>query len=293
MLAAERQQLPDGRQHWRHGPIDLVIEARGEPAAVAAAHAAAWCHFEGLLAELVAELGALRSPVSASPVVRGQVARRMLAACLPYAPEFITPMAAVAGSVADEIVRFFDLAGVERACVNNGGDIAIHLAPGQSLRIGLVADAYRPSVDADLTLDANGPVRGIATSGWRGRSFSLGVADSVTVLASTAATADAAATMIANAVDVDHPAIRRKPACEVKDDSDLGARLVTVDVGELPRRLVIDALERGAAAAATFLDRGLIIGAALALQKQWRTIGAAALSLPDQRAQAVPTWRAA
>ena len=41
------------------------------------------------------------------------------------------------------------------------------------------------------------PVRGVATSGWRGRSHSLGIADSVTVLAATAAMADAAATVIA------------------------------------------------------------------------------------------------
>ena len=51
-------------------------------------------------------------------------------------------------------------------------------------------------------------MRGIATSGWRGRSFSLGIADAVTVLAATAAEADAAATVIANAVDLPgHPAI--------------------------------------------------------------------------------------
>ena len=66
-------------------------------------------------------------------------------------------------------------------------------------------------------------MRGIATSGWRGRSFSLGIADAVTVLADRAAAADAAATIIANAVDLPgHPAIVRVPACELAPDSDLG-----------------------------------------------------------------------
>src|SRR5207253_11171729 len=57
--------------------------------------------------------------------------------------------------------------------------------------------------------------------------------DLVTVLARTAAQADAAATVIANAVDLDDPRIERRPACELKDDSDLGELLVTADVPRL------------------------------------------------------------
>lgn len=282
MIAPERRILSPGREHWRHGPIDLVIEAWGEAAAVAQATPAAWARFQQILDELVGELGALRAPVSEIRGVHGPVARRMLAACVVYAPEFITPMAAVAGSVADEIIGYFARPGVTRAVVNNGGDIALHLAAGESLTIGIVTDAYRPDIDGRVTLPAHYPVRGIATSGWRGRSFSLGIADSVTVLAATAAAADAAATMIANAVNADHPAIRRRPACDVKDDSDLGQRLVTVAVGDLPDRLVASALDRGVAVAATLLARGLIVGAALALQQQWRNVGASGLALPKQ-----------
>ena len=282
MIAPERRILSPGREHWRHGPIDLVIEAWGEAAAVAQAKAAAWTRFSQILDELVGELGALRAPVSEIRGVHGPVARRMLAACVVYAPEFITPMAAVAGGVADEIIGYFARPGVTRAVVNNGGDIALHLAAGESLTIGIVTDAYRPDIDGRVTLPVHYPVRGIATSGWRGRSFSLGIADSVTVLAATAAAADAAATMIANAVNADHPAIRRRPACDVKDDSDLGQRLVTVAVGDLPDRLVASALDRGVAVAATLLARGLIVGAALALQQQWRNVGASGLALPKQ-----------
>jgi hypothetical protein len=114
-------------------------------------------------------------------------------------------------------------------------------------------------------------VGGIATSGARGRSFSLGIADSVTVLAASAATADAAATLVANAVDVDHPAILRRPASELDPDSDLGDRLVTVSVGELPRGVVLAALEAGRKRAADYLARGLIVDAALTLQGE--TVG--------------------
>jgi len=294
MSGPTRRALAAGREHWRHGPIDLVIEARGDTDAVAAAYAAAWQRFAAVLGELVDELASLKAPVGATTQVRGPVAARMVGACLPFASRFITPMAAVAGSVADEMRQFFAVAGIARAYVNNGGDIALHVAPGQSLTIGVVPDAYRPSVDGDMVLDARSPVRGVATSGWRGRSFSLGIADSVTVLARSAAEADAAATVIANAVDVDHPAIRRRRACDLKDDSDLGERLVTVHVGALPARLVADALERGAAVADELLGCDLILGAALALQGQWRSAGGAGLTAPRQElpAQLPPEWPA-
>lgn len=283
-MAPARQTLSPGREHWQHGPIDLVIEAWGEPAAVAQAKSAAWDRFQKVLAELVEELVALRAPVSARCSVLGPVARRMMAACTAHAPEFITPMAAVAGSVADEMIGYFARLGVTRAFVNNGGDIAVHLAAGETLRIGVVSNAGRPGVDGEVTLSSHGPVRGIATSGWRGRSFSLGIADSVTVLAVTAAAADAAATMIANAVNANHPAIRRLPACDLKDDSDLGYRLVTVEVGVLPDRLVASALDRGVAVAESLLARGLIVGVALALQQQWRNVDSSGLALPHQPA---------
>ena len=276
-----RRQLAAMREHWQHGPIDLVIDAWGDMAAVRAAHDAAWHRFQGVLAELVSELPLLRAPAARHLPLRGVIARRMLAATLPFAHDFITPMAAVAGSVAEEIVAFFAAeAGVTRACVNNGGDIAVHLAPGQYLSVGIVTNACAPLLDGAIELHSAQPVRGVATSGWRGRSFSLGIADSVTVLAHTASAADAAATMIANAVDVAHPAIARAPADSLRDDTDLGARLVTVGVGALPAALRKAALERGSRVAAGCAERGLIAGAALALQGEWRTIGALLHKLP-------------
>ena len=280
-VSASRRQLAAMREHWQHGPIDLVIEAWGEMAAVRAAYDAAWHRFQGVLAELVAELPLLRTPSARDLPLRGVIARRMLAATLPFARDFITPMAAVAGSVAEEIVAFFAAeAGVTRACVNNGGDIAVHLAPGQRLSVGIVTNLCAPLLDGGIELHSTLPVRGVATSGWRGRSFSLGIADSVTVLAHTASAADAAATMIGNAVDVQDPAIKRAAADSLKDDTDLGSRLVTVKVGVLPVAQRKVALERGLRAADQYAERGLIAGAALALQGEWRTIGALSHPLP-------------
>ncbi|RFU48910.1 UPF0280 family protein [Paraburkholderia sp. DHOC27] len=284
-MTATRARLDANRWHLQHGPIDLIIGADGEATAVHAAHEACWQRFVGVLDELVAELPLLKQPLPAASVhcpMKGRVANRMWNACYPHRARFITPMAAVAGSVADELIEAFARSGVTRAYINNGGDIALYLSEGQSYRVGLLADlAASPGAplpgdhafDANLTLDASMPVRGVATSGWRGRSFSLGIADSVTVLARNAASADAAATIIANAVDVQHDGIVRAPAASLKDDSDLGDRLVTVDVPLLPPALIDLALTRGAEEAERLHAQGLIEGAALFLQRHARVVG--------------------
>ena len=124
-------------------------------------------------------------------------------------------------------------------------------------------------------MDASTPSRGLATSGWRGRSLSFGIADAVTVLARTAAEADAAATLIANAVNADHPAIERAPAARVRDDTDLGEHLVTVAVGVLPNDVADEALDAGAAMAGSMRRAGLVDAAYLALQGRVRVIGGA------------------
>ena len=306
-MSAQRAPLPGDRWHFAHGPIDLVIGAEGERPAVAAAHEAAWARFVTLLAELVGELNLLRAPIdsagrdvhraspgaglpSADCPLAGPVARRMWQACVPFSAGFVTPMAAVAGAVADEIVAAYRRPGIVRAWVNNGGDIALHLAQGASVRVGLFADLARFSpleggIDGDcpgLVLDgrfevaSSMPVRGIATSGWRGRSFSLGIADSVTVLARTAAQADAAATIVANAVNVDDPRIVRRRACDLRDDTDLGELPVVVEVPALAAASIDRALRNGAQRARKLHDRGLLAAAVLVCQGRAASVGSLA-----------------
>ena len=263
--------LPDGKRLLlQQGPIDLVVEAAGPAAAVEAAYQAAMRRFDGLLAELCGELALLRSPVRTnSAVPEGPVARRMYQAVAPFAAAtFITPMAAVAGSVAQEILGVMvEATPLARAYVNNGGDIALHLAEGETFRIGLVERPDRPNLFATASIAAADPVRGIATSGYPGRSFSLGIAEAVTVLAPTAAMADAAATVIANAIDLPgHPAVERLPADEIQADSDLGTRLVTRNVGPLTEAEIETALAGGLAEAQRLRAAGLIVAAAMHLQ---------------------------
>ena len=270
--------LPDGRRlHMHDGPIDLIVEAFGAVCEIRAAYNAAAVRFPTALDELCSELCLLRQPVEPdSPFPEGVITKRMAAAVAPYAERtFITAMAAVAGAVAEEILEMMtSAADLSRAYVNDGGDIALHLAPGEHFVVGMVERPDRPSLFGTARLDSRQPMRGIATSGWRGRSFSLGIADAVTVLADRAAMADAAATIIANAVDLPgHPNVIRVPACSVAPDSDLGDRLVTQDVGQLSPSEIAAALDAGAVVARSLLSDGLIRSAALHLRGETRIAG--------------------
>ncbi len=260
------------RLHMNHGPIDLIVEAFGPEAERQASYEQAAARFRTILDELVAELPELRRTSCEVPrAFVGVTARRMEeAACRHGARIFVTPMAAVAGAVADEVLAAM-VAGrrLEKAYVNDGGDIALYLAPYVEMRLAIAGTCH--GFAGRVTVDAASPVRGVATSGWRGRSHSLGIADAVTVLARDGASADVAATLIANAVDVPgHAAISRVPANTIDPDTDLGARLVTQSVGPLSPSEIAMALDAGLAVAEDFCRRGLIEAAALFLGRESR-----------------------
>ncbi|MEO6298149.1 MAG: UPF0280 family protein [Paracoccaceae bacterium] len=261
--------LPDGeRLHLQHGPIDLIIGADGDRNA---AFSAATYRFQTILTELVSELPLLRQEVG--PQATGPVARRMVDAARQHKPTFVTPMAAVAGAVAEEILAAMLAATpLNRAYVNNGGDIAFHLTDATRFRMAIAGLNGQPLGRVDVA--ASDAARGLATSGQGGRSLSFGIADAVTVLAKTAAAADVAATLIANAVDLPgHPAIARAPANTLQPDTDLADRLVVTRVGPLVAADTAEALDRGTHIAQTMLQGGLILSAALFLNRQVLTVG--------------------
>ena len=264
MIGPQASMLSGDRLHLHHGPIDLIIGVEG--AERDACFQFAKARFVGLLDALVGELPILRRPLADDKSVRGPVAQRMCRAVQAHRDVFVTPMAAVAGAVADEILAAMLRHHCPRkAYVNNGGDIAIHLLGDRSFQ------ALGPS--GKITITADQHVGGVATSGWRGRSHSRGIADAVTVLADCAASADVAATLIANAVDLPrHPGIQRSPASDLSPESDLGSRLVTTDVASLSPADVAKALASGSAVAQKLVDANLIHGATLLLQDQTQTI---------------------
>ncbi|MEH6524362.1 UPF0280 family protein [Sulfitobacter sp.] len=276
--------LPCGqRLHLQHGPIDLIIGADGDRKA---AFATAKERFATILTELSAELPALRLPLTDGvPFPLGSVAWKMDRATRPFSNDvFVTRMAAVAGSVADTILDAMKSANLSRAYVNDGGDIAIHLVKGQTFTLAMAG--HDGTSLGRITIGYDDPIRGIATSGRHGRSYSLGIADSVTVLAKTAAAADVAATLIANAVDLPgHDVITRKAARSIDDNSDLGDLPVVTGLGQLSHDDTTLALRNGTARAAAYTQRGLISGAALFLNGQSQSTRPAQISLPQRTLQ--------
>lgn len=267
------------RLHLQHGPIDLIIDCTGSNDAVMQAYRNAAMAFEKVLQQLSDELPLLRSGSNfrkASPYpAGGPVARRMFAAIEPYADVWLSPMITVAGAVADHILAEMqaDIA-LDRILINNGGDIALHLNDGQLCRIGVCPDPRSGVFTDTIELTAISGIGGVATSGWRGRSHSMGIADAVTVLSKDAATADVAATLIANAVDLPMcSAITRVPASELNPDSDLGALLVTTRVESLSIDQKHLALNRGMHLAERYHRQGLVMAAYLSLQGERRLIG--------------------
>jgi hypothetical protein len=278
MWQPRMNKLPGDRLHLSHGPIDVVLKAWGAPDSVRAATRAAARAFPRILPMLMDEVKELRKPIAKKPKVQGSIARRMVAAAEPFAEVFVTPMAAVAGAVAEAVLEVMvKAAPLDRAYVNDGGDIAVHLTPGEALTLGVAGDfsgGKIPKLNGSIVLTHDLGQFGIATSGAQGRSFSLGIADSVTVVARTASLADVAATLIANAVNVDSKKIERAPASELDPDSDLGKLLVTTEVGRLSPAEREAALEAGAVQAEAYLGRGLIGGAVMMLQGDCRVLGA-------------------
>ena len=259
------RMLSGDRLHLQHGPSDLIIWAEGEREL---AYRAAGKRFSTIIGEIVSELPALQEKMSLMTLEpKGQVARRMHDACLPFRNiGYLTRMAAVAGSVADEILcAMRHHANISKAYVNNGGDIALYIGPGTSF-----STAIRGHDNQDLAridLKDHDEIRGIATSGRHGRSHSLGIADSVTVLAKSAASADVAATLIANAVDLpDHPGITRCAAHLLDEGTDLGECLVVTGCKPLNASECTSALSAGKRRAADFERQDLIAAAAIFLQ---------------------------
>lgn len=268
------------RLHLQHGPIDLIIGADGDRQH---AFRAATERFQTILTDLVSELPELRLPFTHNvPPPKGATALRMDQAVRPFIETaFVTRMAAVAGGVADTVLNAMNVADISRAYVNNGGDIALHLTIGTNFTMAMAG--HDGAELGSIKINFDDPIRGIATSGRHGRSQSRGIADSVTVLAHDAATADIAATLIANRVSLlKHPAIIRQPASDLDDNSDLGNLPVVTNVGHLMPHEVDQALRSGRTQADTYIYRNMISGAALFLQDQSVTTCPAQFSITQR-----------
>jgi ApbE superfamily uncharacterized protein (UPF0280 family) len=261
--------------YLEQGPSSLVISAKrwkddGEPD-----EAEILDLLTVLQNEIKASLPILRLKVE--KVIRSKhlpsVARSMVEAARFIAPSELTAMSAVAGAVSDEIKSHLVYKGFDWAVVNNGGDIASYSTLDQPLSIGVGPVDAGGGVNRLLRL--KGPFDlGIATSGVGGRSLTLGVADFVTVIAESAAIADAAATFICNHTSIGAPQIEAAMSEQLDPGTDIPGERVTVRVGALGRKEIESALQRGLSAATTLKQRGRIMEAVLSVKGVWaHTLG--------------------
>ncbi len=178
----------------------------------------------------------------------------------------LTPMAAVAGTIADAVADFLVQRGMTRVVVNNGGDIAIRLEGEASVTIGIKDRVNDRDITGNVTLDSSNPTWGVATSGLGGRSFTRGIASAVTVIAKNASVADAAATSVANHSFIEHEQVIQQRAKDLDPQTDIPNALVTTKAGPLPvekRDLgLVQALQR----AEELVAQDLIYGAFVAIQ---------------------------
>lgn len=195
---------------------------------------------------------------------KDELARTMIDSVIVIGDEDLTPMAAVAGTIADAVADWLFERETTRVIVDNGGDIAIRLSPGEQATVGIRPQLASPLISHVINLKS-GSSWGVATSGMGGRSFTRGIASAATVLAETASVADAAATSVANACFVDDPCVVQLLAEEIDYHSDLTGIRVTAELGPLSSETIDLAVSNAGRKAEIFSRRGIIVGAFIAL----------------------------
>lgn len=245
-----------------YGPMRLVIRAwnKGQPLLAPARQAAVDAF--GYLERIARWRPLLSRPwPQIEDLPPDEMAGRMVNSVKAIGDADLTPMAAVAGTIADAVAdRLFEQ-GATRVIVDNGGDIAIRLFGEETATVGIRPQVTNPMISHLIQLDAVRPAWGVTTSGLGGRSFTRGIASAVTVLAASAAAADAASTAIANACFVENENIRQIPAELIDPNTDLAGIPVTVSVGELSRAEIKAAIEKALHRAEDLIARGVILGA--------------------------------
>lgn len=194
-----------------------------------------------------------------------EVARKMIEAVKIVDESTLTPMAAVAGAVADSVKEHFKSTDLDFISINNGGDISLFSKDTRIIRVG-VGDINKNKATPYVLKIESLKDFGIATSGFGGRSFTLGLADIVTVIGKTGAISDAAATFICNRTDVEDIKVLRRKASEIDPMTDIPDELVTIHIGKLSRSVIKAALDNGLCAAYNLKNLNVIYDAVLILK---------------------------
>ena len=198
--------------------------------------------------------------------IRDPLALKMINSVLTIGDEDLTPMAAVAGTIADEVADFLFERGMTKVVVDNGGDVAIRADREDPVTVGIRPDVNDRAVSYVIGLDPDLRSHGVATSGLGGRSLTRGIASAATVVARTASLADAAATAVANASFLEDEQVLRRPAEEIDPYTDIAGLDITVKVGPLSEEMKSRAVSQSIRRAEDLVQQGVILGAFVAVQ---------------------------
>lgn len=258
------ETMEDGSAWAESGPMRLRIWAWvGKVPQPHEAKRAAVGSLE-ILQEVASQRAVLSRPwQQIQPAALHGVAEQMLMSVSTVGDVDLTPMAAVAGAIADEVADRLARRGMTKVIVDNGGDIAVRLGQGDEVRVGLRPRLGEEGISHLLLLDGLEASWGVATSGLGGRSFTRGMAHAATILACRASLADAAATSVANATLVPCPQVRQTRAGDLDPESDIAQLPVTVEVAGLPEEIASMGLQRGMKRAQQLAKAGVILGAFL------------------------------
>jgi len=244
------------------GPMRLVISSfLGKVPQPAMSRNAARYAFE-----VLERIARWREKLSrACPQISSQMeeplALEMVSSALAVGDADLTPMAAVAGTIADAVADYLADRGMTKAIVNNGGDIAIRLRGENSATVGIREDVQANDFSHVIRLGPERSAWGVATSGLGGRSLTRGIASAATVIAHKASVSDAAATAVANASFVEDPQVIQEYAEQIDPATDIPGILVTCEAGPLRHETTSLAVQRALERANALMERGVITGA--------------------------------
>jgi len=257
--------LEPGLYYLDYGPMQMTISAfcRQQPLDQDIMEAVGYA--KNLLAELASCIKVAKLP--AGTIKRCPTSPAILAMMIDAVQRCpdptLTPMAAVAGAIADCVAELLVQRGATKVIINNGGDIALRIAEGESVKVGIAPDLNNNSVSHFIEIDSTSKVRGIATSGLGGRGLTKGIASAAVILSENCRIADACATLVANHIFSPDPEIKQVRAEELDPDTDIYGHLVTAALGKLQPKTWQQALQNGLAQARKVLEQGLISGAIL------------------------------
>jgi len=222
------------------------------------------------LKDLSLEIRTLKKPTSHKNEFVSEIANTMFNSTKLFLPNFITPMASVAGSISELLLlKVLEEFEVKKMYINNGGDISLYITKDEKFNFSVGGETSFVVEYADT--DGLG---GIATSGWKGRSFSMGIADSVTVIAEKASIADAAATIICNHIDLKNSKkIKKTIANNLYEDTDLNNKLITVSVENLTETEIRQAISMGKIISEYYISKKFIKAVIINLQDNILILG--------------------